>query len=145
MFTKLLKMNYPDRYLRTTSRRLRKCRRCGETIMALTDRGSIKRNDAPAGPRGVKELFAAALLLALAGALALRAFVSPGALAPVVVTLLFAFAASVALGALAPRNRGRRAACLDIAGVLTFIGVGISLLLEPDQMVGLVTPSEQAD
>lgn len=113
--------------------------------MAVTDRSFTDRNDAPATLVGVKELFAASLLLALAAALALRAFVSPDALAPIVATLLFALAASIAGGALIPRNRKRRTAWLDVAGVLTFIGVGISIVIDPDQMVRLVTLSDQPD
>lgn len=114
--------------------------------MAFTDRSSFTdRNDAPARPGGVKELFAASLLITLAAALALRAFVSLDALAPIVATLLFALAASIAGSALLPRNRGRRATWLDVAGVLTFIGVGISIVIDPDQMVRLVTLSDQPD
>ena len=113
--------------------------------MAFTDRSFTDRNDAPATPGGVKELFAATLLLTRAAGLALRAFVSLDALAPIVATLLFALAASIAGGALIPRNRKRRAAWLDVAGVLTFIGVGISIVIDPDQMVRLVTLSDQPD
>src|SRR4051812_25855708 len=146
MFTKLLKMNCVNRRLfRTTSGRPRECRRHDETIMAFTDRSVTTRSYAPAGPGGVKELFAATLVAALGATLTLRAFVSLDALAPVMVTLLFALAASIALGTLAPRYRARRAAWLDVAGVLTFIGVGVSLLIEPDQMVRLITLSEQPD
>lgn len=113
--------------------------------MAFTDRSFRDRNDAPAPPGGVKELFVASLLLVLAAALALRAFVSLDALAPIVATLLFALAASIAGGALVPRNRKRRAVWLDVAGVLTFIGVGISIVIDPDQMVRLVTLSDQPE
>jgi hypothetical protein len=114
-------------------------------VMAFPHRSLTDRKPAPAAPGGVKELFAASLLLALAAALALRAFVSLDALAPIVATLLFAVAASIAGGALAPRNRKRRAAWLDVAGVLTFIGVGISIVIDADQMVRLITPSDQPD
>ncbi len=113
--------------------------------MAFTDRSFPDRDDAPATPGGVKELFAASLLMTLAAALALRAFVSLDALAPIVATLLFALAASVAGSALVPRNRKRRATLLDVAGVLTFIGVGISIVIDPDQMIRLVTLSDQPD
>jgi hypothetical protein len=34
---------------------------------------------------------------------------------------------------------------LDLAGSLTFIGVVISVLIEPDQMVSLFTPSDQPE
>jgi peptidoglycan/LPS O-acetylase OafA/YrhL len=114
-------------------------------VMAFPHRSLTDRDTAPATPGGIKELFAASLLLALAAALALRAFVSLDALAPIVATLLFAVAASIAGGALVPRNRKRRAAWLDVAGVLTFIGVGISIVIDADQMVRLITPSDQPD
>ncbi|MGM4903528.1 hypothetical protein AB8B21_31905 [Tardiphaga sp. 866_E4_N2_1] len=113
--------------------------------MAFTDRNSIGRNYAPPAPHRVKELFAATLLLALTAALALRAFVSLDALAPMVATLLFALAALTVGGALIPRNFARRATWFDVAGVLTFIGVGITILIEPDQMVRLVTLSDQPE
>jgi hypothetical protein len=48
-------------------------------------------------------------------------------------------------GALIPRNFARRATWFDVAGVLTFIGVGITILIEPDQMVRLVTLSDQPE
>lgn len=113
--------------------------------MAFTDRSSIDRNYAPAGPHRVKELFAASLLLALTAALALRAFVSLDALAPLVATLLFALAALIAGAALIPRHFAWRATWFDVAGVLTFIGVGITILIEPDQMVRLVSLSDQPE
>ena len=43
------------------------------------------------------------------------------------------------------RNFARRATWFDVAGVLTFIGVGITILIEPDQMVRLVTLSDQPE
>jgi alkanesulfonate monooxygenase SsuD/methylene tetrahydromethanopterin reductase-like flavin-dependent oxidoreductase (luciferase family) len=116
-----------------------------ETAMAFTDRSKFARKYAPAGPHRVKELFAASLLLALTTALALRAFVSLDALAPAVATLLFALAASMASGALIALNVARRTTWFDVAGVLTFIGVGITILIEPDQMVRLVSLSDQPE
>jgi hypothetical protein len=113
--------------------------------MAFTDRNSIDCKYAPPAPHRVKELFAASLLLALTAALALRAFVSLDALAPMVATLLFALAALMAGGALLPRSLARRGTWFDVAGVLTFVGVGISFFIEPDQMVRLVTLSDQPE
>jgi hypothetical protein len=46
---------------------------------------------------------------------------------------------------LVPRNPARRASWRDAAGVLTIIGVGVTLLIEPDQMVRLVTLSDQPE
>jgi hypothetical protein len=116
-----------------------------EIIMAFTDRSSVARDIAPPSPRRVKELFAASLLLALTATLALRAFVSLDALAPLVASLLFALATLMAGAALVPRNPARRASWRDAAGVLTVVGVGITLLIEPDQMVRLVTLSDQPE
>jgi hypothetical protein len=139
-----------DEFLKLTTfrsmyRRLRERRARLEITMAFTDRSSSVRDIAPATPRRVKELFAASLLLALTAALALRAFVSLDALAPMVATLLFAIAALMAGAALVPRWFTWRAAWFDVAGVLTFIGVGITILIEPDQMVRLVTLSDQPE
>jgi hypothetical protein len=33
----------------------------------------------------------------------------------------------------------------DIAGILTFVGVAVSVLIEPDQMVRLFILSDQSD
>lgn len=113
--------------------------------MAFTDRSFTDRNDAPVTPTGVKELFAATLLGTLAAGLALRAFVSLDALAPIVATLLFALAASIAGGALIPRNRKNRVLWLDVAGVVTFIGVGISIVMDSEQLLRLVAQSDQPE
>jgi hypothetical protein len=43
------------------------------------------------------------------------------------------------------RQDSFRATGLDIAGMLTFIGVAITLLIEPDQIVRLVNLTEQPD
>jgi hypothetical protein len=110
--------------------------------VAFIDR-SPRDGIAPMPPRPCKELIAATLLLALAAAVALRAFVSPDALAPAVATLLFACAALTAGAARVLWHSAGRAGWFDAAGMLTLIGVGISLLIEPDQMVRLVTFSDQ--
>jgi len=112
--------------------------------MAYTDRSPIARHEAAPGGRA-KELFAAILLVALTLALALRATLSLDALAPAVATLMFVIAAGSAGIAMQCRREGFRATWLDVAGVLTFVGVAITLLIEPDQLVRLVTSSEQPD
>jgi hypothetical protein len=116
-----------------------------ETAMAFTDRNSFVHDIAPVAAHRAKRLFAASLALALVAALALRAFVSLDALAPMVATLLFATAALIAGAALVPANGARRANWFDVAGVLTFIGIGISILIEPDQMVRLITLSDRPE
>jgi hypothetical protein len=113
--------------------------------MAFTDRSLIFRQTA-ASASWAKELFAATLLLALLLALALRAMFELKVLAPAVATLLFAVAGVIAgISMLCRQDHLRRRLWLDVAGLLTFLGVAITLLIEPDQIVRLVTPSEQPD
>ena len=111
--------------------------------MAFTDRSQAEREQ-PANSRA-KELVAAILLVALALALALRSTLAPDALAPAVATLMFVMAAVTAGIALRCRQASFRATGLDIAGMLTFIGVAITLLIEPDQIVRLVNLAERPD
>ena len=59
------------------------------------------------------------------------------ALAPAVVTLLFGIAALTAGFALLCRRDRFRIMWFDLAGSLTFIGIVLSVLIEPDQMVRL--------
>jgi hypothetical protein len=113
--------------------------------MAFTDRSQSARQYAPSRSGRAKELFAAAMLLALTTALGLRTVLSLDALAPAVATLLFGLAAATAGSALLCRGDRARVTWFDIAGVLTFVGVAITILIEPDQMVRLVTFSDQPD
>lgn len=112
--------------------------------MAFIDRNSSNSHSAPILGR-IKELFAAVLLVSLTAALALRAILSADALVPAVATLLFTTAAATAGIALLCRHDGLRPTWLDVAGVLAFVGIGITILIEPDQMVRLVSLSEQPD
>ena len=112
--------------------------------MAFIDRTPSNSRTTP-GPGRTQELFAAALLVTLMAALALRAILSLDALAPAVATLVFAMAAATAGIALLCDRDGLRPTWFDIAGVLTFVGIGITILIEPDQMVRLVSLSEQPD
>src|SRR5712671_5993889 len=82
---------------------------------------------------------------ALTATLGLRLALPTDALAPVIATLLFALAAAAAGLAFLCRRNQIRTAWLDIAGSLTFVGVAVSILIEPDQMVRLLTLSEQSD
>jgi hypothetical protein len=105
--------------------------------MSLADRGEIVRTSGRKPAAHAKELMAGILLVALIAALGIRQFVPTEALAPVVVTLLFAGAAATAgLGLLCRRGRFR-IMWLDLAGGLTFIGIVISVLIEPDQLARL--------
>lgn len=111
--------------------------------MAFLDRSPIA--DLPVASTGrAIQLFAAVLLVTLMAALALRATLELNALAPAVATLLFAVAAAMAGIAMLCRKIVRPM-WYDVAGVLTFVGVAITVLIEPEQIVGLVTFSEQPD
>jgi hypothetical protein len=113
--------------------------------MAFLDRSHIvPTSDRPAGPRG-KELFAGILLVALIAALGIRNVVPVDALAPAIVTLLFAIGAVTAGVALICRRERFRIMWFDLAGSLTFIGVVLSVLIEPDQFVRLFALSDQPE
>ena len=111
--------------------------------MAFTDRSPLAESPVASTSRAVP-LFAAVLLVTLSAALAMRATLSLDALAPAVATLLFAISAATAGSAMLCRNHVRPL-WYDVAGVLTFIGVAITLLIEPEQIVRLVSLSEQPD
>jgi uncharacterized membrane protein HdeD (DUF308 family) len=113
--------------------------------MAFTDRGRIVLKHGQGSTDRTKELFAGVLLGALLATLGLRAILSTDALAPAIATLLFAFGSATAGFALLCRRNQARMVWLDIAGVLTFVGVAVSILIEPDQMVRLITLSDQPD
>jgi uncharacterized membrane protein HdeD (DUF308 family) len=108
-------------------------------------RGRIVWKHAQGSTDRAKELFAGVLLGALIATLGLRAVLSSDALAPAIATLLFTSGAATAGFALLCRRNQARTVWLDIAGVLTFVGVAVSILIEPDQMVRLVTLSDQPD
>ena len=98
-----------------------------------------------APPAPGKELFAGVLLAALIATVAIRNVVPADALAPAIVTLLFAVGAATAGFALLCRRDRLRIMWFDLAGSLTFIGVVISVLIEPDQMVRLFALSDQPE
>ena len=113
--------------------------------MAFLDRSRIvETNPRPPAARG-KELFAGILLVALLATVGIRNVVPVDALAPAIVTLLFAVAALTAGFALLCRRDRFRIMWFDLAGSLTFIGVVLSVLIEPDQMVRLFALSDQPE
>jgi hypothetical protein len=59
------------------------------------------------------------------------------------VTLLFAGSAVAAGFALLCRRDQPRILWLDLAGGLTFIGIVISVFIEPDQLTRLISASDQ--
>jgi hypothetical protein len=81
----------------------------------------------------------------LAVTLGLRSIVPADALAPAVATLLLGAAAGVAMIGIALRGRAKCATWLEAAGVLVYAGVAVSILIDPDQMVRLVLPSDQTE
>jgi hypothetical protein len=83
--------------------------------------------------------------VALIAALGLRSVVPADALAPAVVTLLFAVGAATAGFAVICRRDRFRTVWFELAGSLTFIGVVLSVLIEPDQLVRLSALSDQPE
>jgi hypothetical protein len=113
--------------------------------MAFLDRSHIvPTSDRATGARG-KDLFAGILLMALIATLGIRNVVPADALAPAIVTLLFVVAAMTAGFALICRRDRFRIMWFDLAGSLTFIGVVLSVLIEPDQMVRLFALPDQPE
>jgi uncharacterized membrane protein HdeD (DUF308 family) len=113
--------------------------------MAFTDRSQIVRKRDRGSTHRAKELFAGILLGVLIAALGIRSVLPTDALVPAVVTLLFALGAATAGFALLCRRNQARTMWFDIAGILTFVGVAVSILIEPDQMVRLLMLSDQPD
>lgn len=119
--------------------------RANKNPMAFLERSQIVRTADRAPPANGKELMAGILLAVLLAALAIRHLVPADALAPAIVTLLFAVSAAMA-GAAWLWHPGRsRTMWLDLAGALTFIGIVVSVLIEPDQMVRLFALSDQPE
>ena len=113
--------------------------------MAFLERSQIVRTADRAPPANGKELMAGILLAVLLAALAIRHLVPADALAPAIVTLLFAVGAAMAGAAWLCRAARSRIMWLDLAGGLTFIGIVVSVLIEPDQMVRLLALSDQPE
>jgi protein-S-isoprenylcysteine O-methyltransferase Ste14 len=113
--------------------------------MASADRSRAVRKQAPGSADWGERLVASVLLCALLAALGIRNAVPIDALAPMIATLLFVLAGAAAGVALLWRRHQAGATWFDIAGMLTFVGVAVSVLIEPDQMVRLFTPSDHPD
>ena len=113
--------------------------------MAFLDRSQIVGTSDRASPARGKELFAGILLVALIATLGIRNLVPVDALEPAIVTSLFAVAAATAGLALLCRRDRFRIMWFDLAGSLTFIGIVLSVLIEPDQMIRLFTLSDQPE
>jgi hypothetical protein len=83
------------------------------------------------------------LLGTLISTIALRNLLPIDALAPVMATLLFVVGAATAGVALLLRDPARTV-WLNVAGLLTLIGIAVSILIDPDQIVRLLHSSNQA-
>ena len=113
--------------------------------MAFADRSRAFRKQAQGSPDRGERLFAVVLLCALIATLGLRNALPIEALAPAIATLLFVLGGASAGVALLWRHNRARMMWFDIAGMLTFVGVAVSVLIEPDQMVRLFIHSDQPD
>jgi hypothetical protein len=113
--------------------------------MAFTNRSRIAGKQDRESTDRTTELFVVIVLGALIATVGLRNALPIDALAPAIATLLFALGAAAAGLALLCRRNEARSVWLDIAGVLTLVGVTVSILIEPDQMVRLVALSDQPD
>lgn len=112
--------------------------------MAFTDRGRIGWRQRQGSPDRAEELLVGILLGALISTVALRDLLPTDALAPVIATLLFAVGAATAGFALLLLRDPARTVWLNIAGLLTFVGIAVSILIDPDQIVRLLHYSNQA-
>jgi hypothetical protein len=113
--------------------------------MAFLDRSQIDATSDRAPPTPGKALIVGLLVAVTLATVAIRHWVPTEALAPAIVTLLFGAAAATAGAAWLCSARPLRILWLDLAGSLTFIGVAISILIEPDQIAGLFTVSDQPE
>lgn len=114
--------------------------------MAFADRSHIDRTGRQYPSRS-RELLAGAgiLLAALIAALGLRQLVPAEAVAPALVTLLFAGGAAAAGLAFLFRRDRLRVLWFDLAGGLTFVGIVISVLIEPEQLASIIGASHQPE
>ena len=113
--------------------------------MALTDRGRIGWRQRQGTPDRAEELLVGILLGALISTIALRDLLPTEALAPVITTLLFVVGAATAGFALLLLRDPARTVWLNIAGLLAFVGIAVSILIDPDQIVRLLESSNQTD
>ena len=113
--------------------------------MAFLDRSQIAQKSRRTPLARGKELFTGVLLVALIATVGIRNVVPVDALAPAIVTLFFAVAATTAGCAMLCRSDRFRTMWFDLAGSLAFVGVIISVLIEPDQIARLGSVSDQPE
>jgi hypothetical protein len=93
---------------------------------------------------GPQIVFAGALAAVVVTAAVLGQSLSKDHVLPTVSTLLFVLAAAAALMAWRRPIRGARLSYLDVAGALTFIGICVAAVIEPEQMVRLVAGTDHS-
>jgi len=112
-----------------------------ECVITTTNPIERLRLGSPLSTSGPQIVFAGALA-AVALAAVLAQSLSKDHVLPTVSTLLFVFAAAVALVGWRRPMREARLSYWDVAGVLTFIGICVAAAIEPDQMVRLVAGTD---
>jgi hypothetical protein len=143
MITKLSEMNYEaTRVIFVDSAGFSKG---NEKAMAFADRSRAFRKQTQGSADRGERLFAGVVLSVLIATLGVRNALPIEALAPAIATLLFVLGGASAGVALLWRRNQARTMWFDIAGMLTFVGVAVSVLIEPDQMVRLFIQSDQPD
>ena len=113
--------------------------------MAFADRSSETTYRQGAPRFGQLTAGAGMLLAAVVATLTARQLVPAEAVVPVTVTLLFAGGAIAAGIAFLFRRDWLGVLWLDLAGGMTFVGIVISVFIEPDQLAGLFTASNQPE
>jgi hypothetical protein len=113
--------------------------------MAFTDREREGWKQSHGSTDRTGELLVGLLLGTLISTITLRSLLPTDALAPAMATLLFVVGAAIAGFALLLLRDPARTAGLNIAGLLTFVGIGVSILIDPDQIVRLLHSSNQPD
>lgn len=113
--------------------------------MAITSSSHEVRGYTQRATLGPPVAFAGSIFLVLAAYAASNWLVSPDLVIPVVVTLLFVLAGIAALSAwqTSAGTDVRRLTYWDVAGALTFIGIVLSALIDPDQMLRFVEGAER--
>jgi hypothetical protein len=111
--------------------------------MAFTGRGRVGWKQSQGSTDRTAELLVGMLLGTLISTVALRALLPTDALAPAIATLLYVVGAATAGFALLLLRDPGRTTGLNIAGLLTFVGIAVSILIDPDQIVRLLDSSNQ--
>jgi drug/metabolite transporter (DMT)-like permease len=105
----------------------------------------LSRGEERLGRLGPQIMFAAALLFAAAAWVVAAWSLTSDHTLPLVATLLFALAGIATLVAWSRGSADRhRLTYWDVAGALTFIGIGAAALIDPEQMLRLLaaTPGD---